>query len=74
MDSEDKMMEAELLAKEVKRRSELLRMAKGGWKCWGGFEIAIFIIIAVVVAFLISPVFLAAVSLLVAVYENLVGK
>jgi len=47
MDSENKTIEAELLAREVKRRYELLRMAQGGWRCWTGFEIANGIVICI---------------------------
>ena len=43
MDPEDKRIEAKLLGEEVKRRYQLLRMARGGWNCWTGSEIALYI-------------------------------
>ncbi len=53
MDSNDQDIKAELLAKEVKRRYDLLRMAKGGWGCWTGLEIASFVVICILILLLI---------------------
>lgn len=73
MDLNNREMEAKLLAGKVKRRQELLRIAKGHRGCWTGFEIALFICGILMIIFIILRTKDVYTLLLVTVMVTLTG-